>query len=155
MWYNKLTGKMELVLLWGEWISVFGHGTSRHYVFMLSTRFVWTSGNGLSHKTWSHFLFAQYLEAYLLLWLWWTCLWYINLFLMLETGESISKIDSQHRVRAMIMYWDGVLAIWAHKDAGKHMVCENNCCLQFSNSRAVFENSRVRCCNLPGYLLVN
>ena len=33
----------------------------------LSTRFVRTSGNGLSHKTWSHFLFAQHLEAYLML----------------------------------------------------------------------------------------
>ena len=28
----------------------------------------------LSHKTWSHSLFSQHLEAYILLVLWWTCL---------------------------------------------------------------------------------
>ena len=29
---NKLTGKMELVLLRYEWISLFGHGTFQRYV---------------------------------------------------------------------------------------------------------------------------
>ena len=43
---------------------------------------------------------------------------------MLETEESVSEIDSHH----------GVLAIWAHKHAGKHMVGVYNCCLQFFNS---------------------
>ena len=38
----------------------------RYYVFMLSTRFIRTSANSLSHKTWNHFLFAQHLETYLL-----------------------------------------------------------------------------------------
>ena len=41
----------------------------QRYVFVLSTRFVRTSGNSLSQKTLSHFLFAQHLEANLLLWL--------------------------------------------------------------------------------------
>ena len=56
---------------------------------MLSTRFVRTSGNGLCHKTWSHFLFAQLLEV-----LWWTCLRYDFFFLMLETEELISEVGS-------------------------------------------------------------
>ena len=43
-------------------------------------------------------------------------------------------------VRAVIVQLNGVLAIWPHKRAGKHMVRVNNCCLQFSNSRAVFES---------------
>ena len=73
---TRLTGKIELVLLQNEWISLFSHGTFQRYVFMLFTRFVWTSGNGLSHKTWSHLLFAQHLEAYVLIGLWWTCLRY-------------------------------------------------------------------------------
>ena len=38
---------------------------------MLSTRFARTPGNGLSHRIWSHFLFAQHFEAS-----WWTCLRY-------------------------------------------------------------------------------
>ena len=50
----------------------------------------------LSHKTWSHFLFAQHLEAYLLLGLLWTCLRYDIFFLKLETEESISEIDIHH-----------------------------------------------------------
>ena len=41
---NKLTGKMALVLRLHEWTSLFSHGTFQHYVFMLSTRFVQTSG---------------------------------------------------------------------------------------------------------------
>ena len=32
---NKLTGKMELVLLPNEWTSLFSHGTFQRYVFML------------------------------------------------------------------------------------------------------------------------
>ena len=55
---NKLTGKMELAQLRDEWISLFSHGTFQRYVFMLSTRFIRTSGNGFSCKTWGHFLFA-------------------------------------------------------------------------------------------------
>ena len=58
---------MELALLRDKRISLFGHGTFQRYVFMLSTRFVRISGKGLSHKTWSHFLFAQHLEAYFML----------------------------------------------------------------------------------------
>ena len=66
---NKLMGKMELVLLRDEWISLFSHGTFQRHVFVLSTRFVRTSGNSLSQKKLSRFLFAQHLEANLLLWL--------------------------------------------------------------------------------------
>ena len=54
--------------------------------------------------------------------------------LMLETEELISEINSHH-----ILQLIGALTIWPHKHAGKHMVSVN-CCLQFSNSRAVFEN---------------
>ena len=54
----KLTSQLELVLLRDDWISLFGHGTFQCYVFMLSTRFVRTSEDGLSHNTWSHFPFA-------------------------------------------------------------------------------------------------
>ena len=42
---------------------MFGHGTIQRYVFMLSTRLIRTSGNGLSRKMWSRFLFPQHLEA--------------------------------------------------------------------------------------------
>ena len=38
------------------------------------------------------------------------------------------------------MIVSGVLAILAHKHAGKHMVSVNNSSVQFSNSRAVFES---------------
>ena len=37
----------------------------------------------------------------------------------------------------------------------KHIVSVNDCCLQFWNSKAVFENSRVRFRKLPGYNLSN
>ena len=47
---NKLMGKMELVLLRDEWISLFSHGTFQRYVFVLSTRFVRTSGKFVSKK---------------------------------------------------------------------------------------------------------
>ena len=122
---------MRLVLLREEWISLFGHGP----VFMLSTRFVRTSGNSLSHKTWIHFLFAQHLKAYLMLGLWETCLRYDNFFLMLETEESISEIDGHHILQEAselrsLTELNGVLAIWAHKHAGNYVVCVNNFCLQ-------------------------
>ena len=55
--------------------------------------------------------------------------------LMLETEELISEINSHH-----ILQLNGALTIWPHKHAGKHMVSVSYCCLQFSNSRAVFEN---------------
>ena len=93
-------GKMELVLQRNEWVKLFGCRTLQCYVFMLSTRFVRTSGNGLSHKTWSHFLFAQHLEA-----LWWTCLRYDIFFLMLETEELISKIGSHHILQEASELW--------------------------------------------------
>ena len=64
--------------------------TFQRYVFMLYTRFVRTSGNGLSHKTWSHFLFAQHLKAYLMHEYWWTCLRYDNFFLMLDVMILVS-----------------------------------------------------------------
>ena len=66
---------------------------------MLFTRFVPTSGNGLSHKTWSHFLFAQYFEAYLLLGYEEHACDTTIFFLMLETEESISEIDRPHILR--------------------------------------------------------
>ena len=45
---NKLTGKLEVVLKRDEWISLFGRRTfKQRYVFMLSTRFVRASGNGV------------------------------------------------------------------------------------------------------------
>ena len=45
---NELAGKMELVLLLNEWISLFSHGTFQLYVFMLSARFARTSGNNFN-----------------------------------------------------------------------------------------------------------
>ena len=42
---NKLTGKVELVVVRNEWISLFSHGTFQRYIFMLSTRFFRTSRN--------------------------------------------------------------------------------------------------------------
>ena len=48
---NKLTGKMELVLQLNEWTSLLSHGTFQRYVFMLSTRFVRTSGNNFNCLT--------------------------------------------------------------------------------------------------------
>ena len=122
---NKFTGKMVLILQREEWISLFGHGTFQCYVFMLSTWFVRTWRNGLFHKTWRHLLFAQQLEANLMLGLWWTSL-------------KLIVITFARGVRAVIV--SGVLAIWAHKHAGKHMVSANNSSVQFSNSRAVFES---------------
>ena len=91
---------MDLVLLQEKWSSLFGHGTFQRYVFMFSTGFVRTLGNGLSHKKWSHFL-----VAYLLLELWWTCLRYDNFFLMLETEESISEVDSHHILQEASELW--------------------------------------------------
>ena len=84
------------------------------YVFMLSTRFVRTSGNGLCHKTWSHFLFAQHLEA-----LWWTCLRYDSFFPYAGNWRiNLKNWYSSHfarSVRAVIVQLNGVLAIWPHK----------------------------------------
>ena len=45
---NELAGKIELVLLLNEWISLFSHGTFQLYVFMLSARFARTSGNNFN-----------------------------------------------------------------------------------------------------------
>ena len=59
----------------------------------------------LSHKTWSHFLFAQHLEAYVMLGLWWTCLRYDIFFLMLETEESISETDNDHILQEASELW--------------------------------------------------
>ena len=75
------------------------------YVFMFSTRFVRTSRYGLSHKIWSLFLSAQHLEADFMLGLWWTCLRYDYFFLMQETEETISKIDSQHIFQEAFELW--------------------------------------------------
>ena len=101
---NKLTGEMVVILLREEWISLFGHGTFQRHVLMFSTWFVRTLRNGLSQKTWSLFLFAQHLEAYLI-GLWWTCLRYDNFFLMLETEKSISEIDSHHTLQEASELW--------------------------------------------------
>ena len=61
---------------------------------------------------------------------------------MLETEESISKIDSQPICkkrpscdRVLVR----ALAIWARKHAAKHKVSVNNFCSQFSNWRVRFE----------------
>ena len=48
---SEIAGKMELVLLLNEWISLFSHGTFQRYVFMLSVRFVRTSGNNFNCLT--------------------------------------------------------------------------------------------------------
>ena len=83
-----------------------------------------------------HFLFAWHLKAYLMLRLWWTWLLYDKFFLALETEESISEINSHGKKcpSCDCVIRPGLLAIWAHKHVGKHMVSENNCCIQLSNS---------------------
>ena len=90
---NKLATKLELVLLLNE----FSHGIFQRFVFMLSTRFVRTSGNNFNCLT-KHgaTLFSLHLETFLLLGLWWICLRYDIFFLMLETEESIFEIGSHH-----------------------------------------------------------
>ena len=135
---NRLTGKMVLILPREEWISLFGHGTFQRYVIMLSTRFVRTSRNGLSHRTWSHFLFAWHLEAYLMLGLWWTCLPQDKYFLCWKLKNQYLKLIvitfCKQRPSCDRAIKLGLPAIWSHKHAGKHMVSVNNCCLQLSNS---------------------
>ena len=135
---NRLTGKMVLILPREEWISLFGHGTFQRYVIMLSTRFVRTSRNGLSHRTWSHFLFAWHLEAYLMLRLWWTCLLHDKYFLCWKLKNQYLKLIvitfCKKRPSCDRAIKLGLPAIWSHKHAGKHMVSVNNCCLQLSNS---------------------
>ena len=90
----------------------------------------------LSHKTWSHFLFALHCEADLLmLGLWWTCLRYDSSFslcwkLMNQFLKLMVITFCRKRPSSVI----GFLAIWAHKHAGKHMFSVNNCCLHFSIS---------------------
>ena len=90
---------MELVLLRDKRISLFGYGTFQRYVFMLSTRFVWTSGNGFNYLTKHGATFSSLYIAR-------RTYWYsgydehacdtIVLFLMLETNEPISEIDGHH-----------------------------------------------------------
>ena len=48
---NKLATKMELVVLLNEWTTLFSHDTFQCYVFMLSTRFVRTTGNNFNCLT--------------------------------------------------------------------------------------------------------
>ena len=72
---------------------------------------------------------------------------------MLETEESSLKLIVTKFCKNCPSC-DRVLKRGLGNLNSKHMVSVNNCCLQFSNSRAVFENSRVRFCNLPGYFFV-
>ena len=159
---KKLTGKMEMMLQRNEWISLIGCRTFQRYVFMLSTRFVRTSGI-VCHKIWSHFLFALHLEAYLALGLWWTCLWYDYFFVMLETEESISEgavFKSSFRESVSenflhIFCWihSGTVSkflkrlwtmnLYRHHNLGKF--CRHINSLQFAN----------HFCNLLGYPLLN
>ena len=95
---NKLTGKMELVLVRNEWISLFSHGTFQRYVFMLSTWFFRTSGNDfnclikhgatLSSLNISRNTYCSGYDEH-------TC---DTIFFspMLETEESISEINCHH-----------------------------------------------------------
>ena len=95
---NKLTGKMELVLVRNEWISLFSHGTFQRYVFMLSTWFFRTSGNDfnclikhgatLSSLNISRNTYCSGYDEH-------TCDT-IFFFPMLETEESISEINCHH-----------------------------------------------------------
>ena len=64
-----------------------------------------------------HFLFAWHLKAYLNQSL---------KLIVIKFGKKCPSCDCVIR--------PGLLAIWAHKHAGKHMVSENNCCIQLSNS---------------------
>ena len=82
-----------------------------------------------------------------------TC--YTTIFsLMLETEKSSLKLIVTKFCKNCPSC-DRVLKRGLGNLSSKHMVSVNNYCLQFSSSRAVFENSRVRFCNLPGYFLFN
>ena len=95
---NKLTGKVELVVVRNEWISLFSQGTFQRYIFMLSTRFFRTSRNdfnclikhgatfsslNISRRTYCSGYYEHACDT-------------IFFFLKLETEESISEIDSHH-----------------------------------------------------------
>ena len=88
---NKLTGEMELVLRWNEWVSLFSHGTFRRF----STRFVRTSGNGLNCLTKHGATFSSLNISRCTY-----CSVMMNMlairYFFLETEESISEIDSHH-----------------------------------------------------------
>ena len=93
---NKLTGKMELVLLLNELTSLLSHSTFQRYVFMLSARFVRTSGNNFNYLT-KHGATLSSLNISMR-----TARVMMNMLairyfsLMLETEESVSEIDSHH-----------------------------------------------------------
>ena len=134
---NKLTGKMELVLLRDKWIPLFGYGTFQRYVFMLSTRFVWTSGNSLNCLT-KHG--ATFSSLYIARRTYWcsgcdehacdTIVLSLCWKLMNQSLKLMVITFCRKRPSSVI----GFLAIWAHKHAGKHMFSVNNCCLHFSIS---------------------
>ena len=104
---NELAGKMELVLLLNEWISLFSHGTFQLYVFMLSARFARTSGNNFNCIT-KHGAILSSLNISRRTY----CSGYdehacdtIFFFLMLETEELISEIDSRHTLQEASELW--------------------------------------------------
>ena len=135
---NKLTGKMDLALLLDKWISLFSQGTFQFSVLCFRA-FVRTSGNGLSH--------IQNVEPLSLCstyYAWWTCLRYDNFFSwcwkLKNQSLKLVAITFNRSVRAVIVKLNGVLTIWAHEHAGRHMASINYCCFHFSTSRAVFES---------------
>ena len=103
---NKLAGKLELVLLLNEWTSLFSHGTFQRYVFMLSTRFLRTSGNNFNCLT-KHGATLSSLNISNRI----CCSGYDEhacdtwFFLMPETEESISKIDSHKILQEASELW--------------------------------------------------
>ena len=103
---NKLTGKMELVLQLNEWTSLPSHGTFQRYVFMLSTRFVRTSGNNFNCLT-KHLATLSSLSSRGVL----TARVMMNMLairyfsFMLKTEESVSEIDSHHILQETSELW--------------------------------------------------
>ena len=142
---NKLAGEMELVPLRNEWTLLFSHGTFQRYVFMLSTRFVRTSGNNfncltkhgatLSSLNISRRTYCSGCDEH-------ACdtIIFFRWKLKNQYLKSIVITFCKKRLSCDRVIKRGLANIWAHKHAAKRMVSVNNCCLQFFNSRAVFES---------------
>ena len=104
---NKLKGKMESVLPLNEWTSLFTYGTFQRYVFVLSTWFLRTSGNNFNCLA-KHGATLSFLNISRRTY----CSGYdehacdtIYFFLMLETEEPISEIDTHHIFQEASELW--------------------------------------------------
>ena len=112
----------------------------------LFTRFVRTSGNGFNCLTkheatfsslniskWTH---CSGYDEYACDTIFFSYCWKLKN----QSLKSIVITFCKKRLSCDRVIKRGLANIWAHKHAAKRMVSVNNCCLQFLNSRAVFES---------------